>query len=294
MLELKLGYACNNNCVFCLNKEKRYYKKFPVKFLKNKINISAQQGCERLILSGGEPLISLHLFDLISFAKSRGYKKLEIHTNGRMLSYEDFVKKLLTFSPIGFLVSFHFPTPLLYMKYSQVDGFDQTINGIKKLVKYRCGFTVNTVLMKPNLPYLKEIVDLLRNLKAKSIQYTFIDGHNILPEYKKFVPRYSQVVKILEKIIKQNPDFQIKIRDIPTCILKKQLINHLAPIHFSERINLTIGKRFFTSEGIREMQSVYPNCEGCVYRSNCFGIKKAYFQIYGSDELKPVKRMWKE
>jgi len=77
-LDVKVGYVCNNNCLFCLNKDKRYFKEYPLEVLKNQIDVSAKNGCQKLIISGGEPLISRHFFDLLNFAKEKGIKRIEI------------------------------------------------------------------------------------------------------------------------------------------------------------------------------------------------------------------------
>ncbi len=107
-------------------------------------------------------------------------------------------------------------------------------------------------------------------------------------EYKKFVPKYSQAAKIIRKINTQNPEIKIYVNEMPICILGQKFINNLAPVYHSERMNLTIGNKLFTSEEIRGLRFIYPNCEGCKYLSNCLGIRKDYYQEYGADELKPI------
>ncbi|UZE93282.1 MAG: radical SAM protein [Candidatus Nealsonbacteria bacterium] len=287
-LDIKVGYACNNSCIFCLNKEKRYYKEFPVEDLKRQIVDSANVGCKKLIISGGEPLISKHLFDLLAFAKQKGIKAIEIQTNGRMLSYETLVKKLKEFQFISFLVSLHFSNPGLYRTYCRSDGFYQVVKGIKNLVRNKQDLTINTVVMKMNLPYLKELVKLLKGIGVVKIQYRFIDGRNVMDRYKEFVPQYKEAVPTIREIIKENPSLNIRINEIPLCVLGEEFKDSLAPPANPERVNLSIGNKLFTSPEILKSQFIFPNCEECFYHPTCKGIRKEYCQIYDTSEIKPI------
>jgi molybdenum cofactor biosynthesis enzyme MoaA len=288
-LDIKLSYQCNNACVFCLSKEKRGSSGNPFEMIKETVGSFAKSGGEKLIISGGEPLISEHFFELLIFAKQSGIKSLEIQTNARMLYYENMVRKLKEFEPIGFLVSFHFPNDKLYRKYSQSNGFHQTVQGMKNLMKHDCSFTINTVIMKPNLPYLKDIIRILKELKVRRSQYRFITGKNVIDNYQEFVPRYSECLPIIKKVIDENPDIDIKLREFPFCVLEKKLRNNVSLPLSPERINLTTQGMILTTKKIEGDQFVFPNCENCLYnRSGCSGVRKEYVDVYGIKEFKPI------
>jgi sulfatase maturation enzyme AslB (radical SAM superfamily) len=206
-----------------------------------------------------------------------------------MLYYENMVRKLKEFEPIGFLVSFHFPNNQLYRKYSQSNGFHQTVQGMKNLMKHDCSFTINTVIMKPNLPYLKDIIRILKELKVRRSQYRFITGKNVIDNYQEFVPRYSECLPIIKKVIDENPDIDIKLREFPFCVLEKKLRNNVSLPLSPERINLTTQGMILTTKKIEGDQFVFPNCENCLYnRSGCSGVRKEYVDVYGIKEFKPI------
>ncbi len=290
--DIKPSYKCNNACVFCLNKEKKTYQNLPLEKLKQHISSFIRAADEtketKLIFSGGEPLIFKDLFELLSFAKNAGTGSIEIQTNGRMLYYENMVKKLKKFEPIGFLVSLQFPNAELYKKYSQADGFYQTVGGIKNLVKHNCGFTINTVVMKPNLPYLKNMVKFIKKLGARGCQYRFIDGKNVMEDYKKFVPRYSECLPFLKEIIRENPDMRIFLREFPVCVIGKELKNYLAPSLSPGRLNLTAQNETIVTKKIEAAHFVFPNCKKCLWKNKCGGVRKEYVKIYGIKEFKPI------
>lgn len=292
-LDIKISHQCNNNCIFCLNKDKRSFGG-PIEIIKNTITLFAEEKGEKLIVSGGEPLISKHFFDIINLAKCKGITSLGIQTNGRMLSYEQMLIKLMEFSPIDFLVSFHFPNSKLYKKYSHSDGFEQVVQGIKNLTKHNCVFVTNTVIMKPNLHHLKKIIALLKELGvSERAQYRFIDGKNVFSDYKKFVPRYSECIPIIREVTRENPNIHIFLREFPICILGEELKEKIPPFLNLKRLNLTTKGEIMTSKSIQRSQFIFPNqCKECIYNnSSCLGIRKEYADVYGTEELKPVKRI---
>lgn len=294
-LKFNLNFICNNNCVFCCANKKEE-KCDSLRIIKKNIESFAKKGGDnRLIISGGEPLISEDLFDLLTLAKRKGIKKIGIQTNGRMLCYEGVVKKLKEFEPIDFLVSFHFPNAKLYKKYCRSDGFQQTAKGIKNLVKYNCNVRTNTVVMKQNLSYLKGMMKYLRQLGVKQYEYYFIIGKNLGEDYKKFVPRYSECIPIIEEIVEKNQDVDISLKGFPVCVIKKKLRERL--IHYLTPIRArTLGKPPLA-------KYVFPNCQGCIFRStragsslhfkianklSCPGVKEEYVKNYGAKEFKPI------
>ncbi len=285
-LDIKISYQCNNNCVFCLNKDKRELGN-TIEKTRETIESFAENGGEKLIISGGEPLISKYFFELVHFAKRKGISFFEIQTNGRMLSYEEIVLELKKIGSVGFLISFHFLNNKLYKQYCQSDGFNETVAGIKNLVKHDLNFITNTVIMKPNLPHLKETMRLLKELGGLKIaQYKFIDGKNIFNEYKKFVPRYSECVPIIEDVISENPDIDIYLKDFPACVLGNDFTGKI-PFFNPRRLDLTNKGELLTSG---DEQFIFPDkCKKCSQRETlCRGIRREYAEIYGTDELKPI------
>lgn len=287
-LDIKVGYQCNNACVFCLSKDKRHLKEFSFEELQKQIEIFAENGGKKLLISGGEPLISKYFFNLLIFAKRKGIKFLIIETNGRMLFYEEIVKKLKHFEPIRFLASFHFPNAKLYKKYNRSDGFYQTMQGIKNLIKYNCNFTVNIVVMKPNLHYLKNMAKMLKKRGVKKIQYEFINGKTLINNYEKFVPRYSDCVAIIKEIIKENPDIRITLNEIPVCVVGEKFKKYLAPCIDLKKSTLNAAYRLMSAREMKSAQFTFPNCKDCSYKSLCVGVAKEYVQTYGPKEFKPL------
>lgn len=293
-LDIKLGYKCNNNCIFCLNRDKKDIRKIPLKKIKSEIqSFTKESGEKKLIISGGEPLIFDSFFQVMKFAHERGINRFEIQTNGRMLSYEKIVKKIKNFEAdyLGFLVSLHFPNKQLHEKYAQADGFREVISGIENLKKYNCNYTVNTVVMKQNLNRLENLVKLLIKKGVQTTQYRFIDGSNVMNKFKEFVPRYSEAVPIIKKIIKQHKEeIKIHLKEFPFCVLEKKYLKYTAPSLEPNRKNLSSKEKVINTQKIHHQQFSFPNCDNCAYKSKCPGVRNEYLKFYGKKEFKPIKK----
>ncbi len=289
-LDIKIGYNCNNNCLFCLNKDKRWFNHNLLN-LKNQIKKSAEAGCKKIIISGGEPLIYNSFFEILNFAKFHGIRFCEIQTNGRMLFYDSVVQKIKSiFSDASFLVSFHYPSEEMYEKYSRSNGFYQVLKGIENLNSYKLEVTTNTVIFKDNYMELPKIVDILDEHGCNNIQFRFIDGKNVFDNFHDFVPKMKESICQISSIIEKYPNKKIYIHEIPFCILGEKLSKHVTPPANSERDNFTADNQTFTSCELIDQQFVFPNCSECVHRKECKGVRKHYFDIFGGDEFNPIKK----
>ena len=290
-LDIKLGYNCNNKCLFCLNQDKRAFS-YNNEELKEQIRKSAESGCQRLIVSGGEPLIYKNFFEILKYAKMCGIPYYEIQTNGRILSYEEVVKKIKDICQnVHFLISFHYPNAEMYQKYSQVDGFDQVLEGFRNLQKNNLEFTTNTVLFKANINYLNQIFDILEEVGCKRSQLRFIDGTNVRKDFFDFVPKIEEVIPKIEEVISKHSKTKIYIHEIPYCLLKEELIKFTSPVPNIERENYNAKKNVLNSKEIVRQQFETPNCEKCVYKNECIGVRKTYLEFYGDKEIKPILKI---
>jgi len=90
------GYTCNNKCIFCCNENKRgAYEDKKTDELKRNILEARRRGSSYLEIIGGEPTLRKDIVEIVSFAKSCGFKTIMFSTNGRMFSYDSFAKKIV-------------------------------------------------------------------------------------------------------------------------------------------------------------------------------------------------------
>lgn len=106
----ELETRCNLHCKFCFN----YWKEGDTRAPRRLPTAETLEGlsrlfdaviCEKLTLSGGEPLLREDLFDLLALVKSRGIPMV-LTTNGTLLDAE-MIGRLMSAGVVTFQVPFH-------------------------------------------------------------------------------------------------------------------------------------------------------------------------------------------
>ncbi len=129
---IRLTRACNNHCLFCHDKDAQNGTAIPYNKLCRQILKGRQNGATRAVLSGGDPTLHPRLLDIISFAKSAGYGHIQLISNGRMFSYNDFLEKAVVRGLNEVTFSIHGHTRELHDGLTGVPGsFDQALDGLK-------------------------------------------------------------------------------------------------------------------------------------------------------------------
>jgi MoaA/NifB/PqqE/SkfB family radical SAM enzyme len=112
---VRLGTACDNRCLFCLDGDSERDLLLPAAEIKTEIERGRREhGAERLILSGGEPTLHPAFAELVHHGKACGYTWVQTITNGARLADRDFLAAALaagldeiTFSLHGHTAALH-------------------------------------------------------------------------------------------------------------------------------------------------------------------------------------------
>ncbi len=67
--DVKVGFACNNYCTFCVQGDKRTrFKPRTIDEIKEIIQSEYQQDCRYIVFTGGEPTVHPKLIEAVQFA----------------------------------------------------------------------------------------------------------------------------------------------------------------------------------------------------------------------------------
>jgi MoaA/NifB/PqqE/SkfB family radical SAM enzyme len=183
---VRLTNTCNNSCVFCEYLDKRAKKEKTFEEIKKEIDWIKNKREKTLVLSG-EPTIMQNLFEILEYARSVGFKSVQIRTNGRMFYYPEFAEKVARLVD-SFDISLFSHRPEIHDKITRVPGsFEQTVQGIR------------------NLKRLGKHVRVLAGLGVNWIQFRLFDmtynpRKDLYPKLKNFVPKYSEIAPFLNDI----------------------------------------------------------------------------------------------
>ncbi len=162
---VRLTRVCNNRCLFCLDTGAQDGTVIPEDEVRKKIAEGREKGAQRLILSGGEPTLHKKFTDFVAFGKQIGYTWVQVVSNGRMFSYPGFVVRAVQNGLDEATISMHGHTAELHDRLVGVKGaFKQSVKGLKNLIALKRVVSVDIVLNRLNLPYLREMLEFFMDL----------------------------------------------------------------------------------------------------------------------------------
>jgi len=293
-VDIKIGFQCNNRCKFCVQGDKRdYMSAKDKKEVENSLKEAYGQGKNEVVFTGGEPTLHPHFLDFVSYAKELGFEGIQIQTNGRMFSYNNFCLKTIKAGATQFSPAVHGPNPKIHDFLTSVKGsFEQTVQGIKNLKKLNQYVLTNTVITSTNAQYLPQIAKLLVDLDVNQYQFAFIHISGRAAENKDWiVPQKSKIIKYVKKGldigIKANR--KVMTEAIPYCLMQGYE-NYIAEEVIPPSVVYDAGFVVEDYEKYRKNKGKAkgPNCSKCKYNKICEGPWKEYPEIFGWEEFKPI------
>ncbi|MBR9692059.1 radical SAM protein, partial [Candidatus Woesearchaeota archaeon] len=222
-VDIKTGFICNNNCLFCVQAHKKHLGNRTTEQIKKDLEESRKR-CNGLVFTGGEFTLRKDIIKLIEYAKHLGYTLIQLQTNARMLSYMDFCKKVIKAGANEFSPAIHGHTAELHDSLTQTKGsFNQTIKAIQNLKQLNQKIITNTVVVKQNYKFLPEIAKLLVSLKVDQFQFAFVHPiGNAEKNYNQVVPEISKAAPYIKKGLQIGIDAGIKVmaEAMPYCLMQ--------------------------------------------------------------------------
>jgi len=287
-VEIVTGFSCNNNCRFCSIGNRDFDK--TTEQLKKDIQKASIETRNEINFTGGEPTIRKDIFELIRYARSFEFREIRVTTNGRMFSYHDFTKKIVSSGLTGSIFSIHAHKAKIHDYLTQTPGsFDQAIKGWKNLREFDCEIDNNVVINTKNYKYLPNLVEMLikNNVRAVCLIYPTIDGNllknpDLVPEIHKTIPFIQKAIDILEDNGKT-----VWCLNIPICFMQgyesySELMELKTKMIWPDQETNLDEKRW---EGKIKIDV----CNDCKYRKICAGISKKYIDLKGEKNIFSVK-----
>lgn len=281
MIDIKLGYTCNNNCVFCAVKnheqKDRIYEEYDELITKERKTNNI------ITITGGEVTIRKDFFKILSRAYNLGYK-INIQSNGRMFSNPQFTRDVSFFNISEFLISIHGHNEDIHESLTRTKGsFEETVSGIENLIEMENNVITNTVLMKESIEYIKDLCILLKSLSVKKILLSYpditggslqnIDKIPTLSETKEHIPEITDVCNKL--------DIQPIFDNVPLCIMGKysKYNANKSPVNLM-LLDTTINN-FIPN-------TIINKCKQCKLVDICCHPQEIYIDRFGDDEIKLI------
>jgi len=293
-LDLKLGFKCNNNCLSCPQAHRRHLGDLSTDRAKEMILAGLKDRAREIVLTGGEPTVRPDFLELVRFAGEKGYKRVQLQTNGRMLSYKSFAKQAVEAGVTDFCFGLHSDKAEIQEYLTRSPGsFEQCVQGIKNLVELGQRVTINSVIHKLDFERLPNRAELAIGLGVRQFQLAFIHCvGNASKNMAVLLPRKSEVKPFVHKAldIALGAGLKAMVEAYPYCFMEgyekycSELYMPPAEIRDAEGL-----VEDFDSVRKNTAKAKHSKCRECRFDLVCEGPWKEYPEKFGWSEFKPVK-----
>ena len=108
------------------------------------------------------------------------------------------------------------------------------------------------------------------NKGVRTIQLALVEPNGRAKDnFKEFIPKMEDALPEIIKALELG-NGKVKVKNIPKCLLGEYY-----------------EQEFFPTQNYIKLK--IPRCKECKFDSECFGIWKDYIDIYGYEELQPIK-----
>ena len=338
-VDINLGYGCNCKCPFCY-----YYDSvitnanlntLTTEQAKQQLRRARRLGIKEIEFTGGEVTLRKDLVELVQFCKFElGFKLVSIITNGMALAKREYTNRLVAAGVDDVLFSLHGHNSEIHDQLTVTPGsFEKIIRAMEICSEMGVRVRTNTVVCKPNLAHLSDLLELCINKNVDNISLVMfnpiIQRTNVSSQeglYVNYAEAGREMVKAFDKHKARLP--HTNVRYIPFCFLpgyESFVTNHdqfnFEPDEWNNFVSVCIQdgvlratvralrglrdvryKRFAMKYGVRGLlmagmgrfytlyQKVKPKqCSQCAYNHVCDYLWKGYHDVYGDEDVVPVK-----
>jgi len=300
-VDIKLHYACNNNCIHCViaDQRKTVLERGDRDF-RTTAEVVAEladaraRGFDVVTLTGGEPTIRKDLPALVKAATSLGLA-VGLQTNGRMLAYPE-VREGLQGLSIRFVIALHGPDAFVHDAVTRAPGsFEQTLEGIRALAAAGEKITLKILMSRINADRLEDLARIGFAAGAREFNFTFPHGlGNAATEHAVAIPSFMEILPSLTAamdFLDANGCIYVT-ESVPLCHLGSRM-NHASELIFaaqfkSEVRQLDQAARDWSRDRVQG-KTHPPECAGCRMLSRCEGIWTEYFDFNRDAGVTPIR-----
>ncbi|MFP4400895.1 MAG: radical SAM protein [Candidatus Woesearchaeota archaeon] len=294
---LRITNKCNMFCNYCfIDREKKSLSENDIlKIIKGLSRANFSGIYIQFTISGGEPVLHKHFFEIIDFLLKKGVGKIVVQTNASLFSNPEMVSKLPDDrNKISFFSSFCSHKKDVFNSITSSDKYDDAVMGIKNLSE-KYNVALNFVVVKENYVYLDTMVDFfIKNFNTDNLSFSLSNIgivskrnlHLYLEKYRKIQPHVLRaLIFAKENNIPANFTFSGGC-GFPLCVIRS-----FSERFFRKQTNGVLFKADKNIISIGNFKSQFyklEKCSLCVLNDYCQGFTSAYVSMFGDCEIDPI------
>jgi len=165
---LRVCGECNNNCLFCLDRERRGAGFRSVPEIVSDLKTARKKGFKRIVISGGEASIHPDFIKVVAAAKKTGFTHIQTITNGRRFAYPDFFYAAQRAGLSEITFSLHSHKAKVHDGLTGAPGsFAQGVAALRRALAENIIVSVDLVINSRNVGTLRETLDFFISLGVR-------------------------------------------------------------------------------------------------------------------------------
>lgn len=276
---LRVNFHCNQACEFCF-----VSTHLPPAGDAAVRAAIAQAGREAavLVLSGGEPTLNPRLVEYVALAKQSGVRAVELQSNAVRLADAGLAHALAAAGVDRAMISLHGTTAEVSDAITGAPGtFAQTVRGIDHLIAAGVPVRLNFVFCQLNRHQFPQYVEMVAaRWPQASIVFSFVGSHtDVVPRTTALIPRFADVLPALLAGLARAADTGVRVVGfdsmcgLPLCLVPEAERGQFSSLAVAD----DGGGEFVKGEA----------CATCSEGYRCYGVRRGYAELYGTDELIP-------
>jgi MoaA/NifB/PqqE/SkfB family radical SAM enzyme len=278
---IRTNFRCNQSCTFC----------FVSTHLPDPADADVRAAIEAIAakrgsvaLSGGEPTLNPRLAEYVRYAKEAGVAEVELQTNATRMANDDLAATLAEAGVDRAFVSLHGIDAETSDQVTEAPGtFVKTVAGVDALARTAIALRLNFVLCQLNYRQFPAFVRMVAERWPQAdVNVSFVaPSTDLVPRTQSLIPRYEDVLPHVAEGMRVGEAKGVTVDGfesmcgIPLCLVPGDLQRF---IPFSDAVHGASAEEFVKPAG----------CASCVLQTRCFGLRRGYAELYGTEALQPV------
>ncbi len=293
--DVKVWFACNNHCTFCVQWDKRYkFKPRKLDDINDILDKEFIDWARYVVFTWWEPTVHPDLVEAVKHAKKLWYAQIQIQSNWTNFDKIDYVKELIDAWVTEFSPSIHWFHKETHD--SQVNtpwAWDRVIKWIINLKKLNQLIVMNSVITQANYREIPELAALLIKLWVQQFQFAFVHILWSADKNKEtVVPKKSDAMPYVHKALDLAKKHRIPVytEAIPYCLMQGYewaIAENIMPetsVHDAESVIES-----YADYRWNEWKAKREECRECSKFKYCEWPWKEYPEMYWWEEFVPLK-----